>query len=76
MRGMKSKTMDRWELKLQQYNIKFQHVAGKENVVADAISHLKIAYLYEELKDQEMSKAPETIDDIMENLILEIQPHS
>ena len=39
--GMKSKTMDRWALKLQQYNIKFQHVAGKDKVIADAISHLK-----------------------------------
>ena len=51
MTGMKSKTMDRWALLLQQYNIKFQHVAGKDNVVADAISHLKTANLYEEPKD-------------------------
>ena len=73
---MKSKTMDRWAPRLQQYNIKFQHVAGKENIVADTISHLKTANLYEELKDPEVSKTPETIDDIMENLILEIHPHS
>ena len=59
-----------------QYNIKFQHVAGKDNIVAEAIPHLKTANLYEELKDQEMSKTPETIDDIMENIILEIHPQS
>ena len=76
MTGMKSKTMDRWALKLQQCNIKFQHVAGKENIVADATSHFKTAHLYEEQKDREMSKTPESIDDIMENLILEIHPHS
>ena len=76
MTGMKSKTMDRWALKLQQYNIKFQHAAGKDNVVADAISHLKIANLYEEPKDREVSKTPETVDDVLENLILEIHPHS
>ena len=35
--------MDRWALKLQQYNIKFQHVAGKDNVVADANITLKIS---------------------------------
>ena len=64
--------MDRWVLKLQQYNIKFQHVAGKDNVVADTISWLKTANLYEKLKDREVSKTPETVDDIMENLILEI----
>ena len=51
MTGMKSKTMDRWAVKLQQYNIKFQHVAGMDNVVANAISHLKTANLYEEPKD-------------------------
>ena len=38
MTGMKSKPMDRWALELQQYNVKFKHVAGKENLVADAIS--------------------------------------
>ena len=75
MTGMKSKTMDRWAPELQQYNIKFQHVADK-NTIADAISCLKTANLYEELKDQEVSKTPETIEDIMENLILEIHPHS
>ena len=68
--------MDRWALELQQYNIKFQHVAGKDNTVADAISYLKTANLYEEPKDQEVSKTPESTDDIMENLILEIHPHS
>ena len=54
--GMKNKTMDRWALNLQQYNIKYQHVAGKENVIADAISHLKTANLYKEPKDHEMPK--------------------
>ena len=76
MTGMKIKTMDRWALKLQQYNIKFQHVAGKDNIVADAISCLKTANLYEEPKDQEVSKTPETVDDVMENVILEIHPHN
>ena len=76
MTGMKSKTMDRWALKLQQYNLKFQYVAGKDGIVAVAISHLKTANLYEEPKDQEVSETPQSIDDVMENLILEIHPHS
>ena len=58
MMEMKSKTMDRWAPKLQQYNVKFKHVAGKENVVADAISCLKVANLYEELKDHKVSRTP------------------
>ena len=59
MMGMKSKTMERWALELQQYNVKFIHVAGKENVVADAISCLKSANLYEEQKDHKVSKTPQ-----------------
>ena len=74
--GMKSKTMDRWALKLQQYSIKFQHVAVKDNVITDAILCLQTANLYKELKDREVSKTPEFIDNVMENLILEIHPHS
>ena len=51
MTGMKSKTIDRWTLELQQYNIKFQHVVGKDNIVANTILHLKIANLYKRPKD-------------------------
>ena len=32
--------------------------------------------LYKEPQDCEVSKTPETVDDIMENLILEIHPYS
>ena len=37
---------------------------------------LKNSKLYEELKDQEVSKTQESIDDIMKNLIFEIHSHS
>ena len=36
--GMSSTVLDRWALEFQQFNIKFQHIQGKKNVVADAIS--------------------------------------
>ena len=75
MTGMKSQTMDRLALKLKQYNVKFKHVAGKESIVADTISHLKAVNLYEEPEDHEVSRTPESIDDIIKNLILEIHPH-
>ena len=74
--AMKRKIMDRWALKLQQYNVKFQHVAGKDTAVADVISCLKTANLYEKPKDQEVSKTPESVDDIMENVIFEIHSNS
>ena len=67
--------MDIWALELQQYIIKFQHVAGKDNIVADAISHLKTANLYEEPKEQEVSKTMVTTDDIMENISRNTSTH-
>ena len=51
-------------------------LAGKENIVADTISHLKTVNLYEELNDHEMSKTLESTDDVMENLIFKIHSHS
>ena len=76
MTGMKSKTMDRWALELQWYNKKFQHVAGKDNVVVDMISCLKTANLYKGPEDWEVSKTPESVDNIMENFIFEIHSYS
>ena len=46
--GMSSLVLDMWVLELQQYNIKFQHIQGKKNVVADAISQLRILGLYQD----------------------------
>ena len=75
MTGMKSQTMDILALQLQQYNVKFEHIAGKKNAVSNAISWLKAVNLYEEPEDHKVSKTPASIDDIMENLILEVHPH-
>ena len=33
------------------YNVKFEHIAGKKNMVADVISHLKAVNQYEEPED-------------------------
>ena len=75
MTGMKSPTMDRWTLELRQYNVKFEHIADKKNVVTDVISCLKAANMYEEPEDCKVSKIPESVDAIMENLMLEIHHH-
>ena len=39
--NMKNPTLNRWALELTEYNIVFKHIAGKKNVVADAISRLE-----------------------------------
>ena len=64
--GMSSPVLDRWALELQQLDIKFQHIQGKWNVVADAISRLRTLGLY---RDNDNEDEPYTIDDIVENIV-------
>ena len=66
---MSSPVLDRWTLELLQFNIKFQHIQGRQNVVADAISRPKTLGLY---KDNDNEDEPATIDDVVENKIEEI----
>ena len=65
--------LDSWALELQQFNIKFSHIEGKKNVVADTISRLKNLNLYE--KNQEVNSVPSvaTVEDALENLIDEVE---
>ena len=44
--GISSPVLERWALELQQFNIKFQHIQCKKNIVADAISQLRTLGLY------------------------------
>ena len=37
-RGMKIAKLDRWVMLLQEYNITFSHIKGKDNILADTIS--------------------------------------
>ena len=69
---MLSHDLDRWALELQQFNIKFNHIEGRKNVVADAISRLKTMNLYE--KYQEVNPIPsiDTVEDALENIIEEV----
>ena len=66
MTGMSSLVLDRWTLELQQFDIKFQHIQGKQNAVPDAISRLSTLGLY---KDNDNEDEPSTIDDVVENII-------
>ena len=49
---MKNPTLNRWALELNKYNIVFNDIAGKKNVLADAISRLKQKSLYAEPRDK------------------------
>ena len=47
-RGMKIAKLDRRAMLLQEYDIKFLHVKGKANILADAISRLHTVDIYED----------------------------
>ena len=68
--GMSSPLIDRWTFELQQSNIKFQHIQGRKNVVADAISWLRTLGLYQDNGNEDI---PLTTEDVVENIIEEVQ---
>ena len=64
---MSSYVLDRWA-----FQIKFNHIEGKKNVVADAVSRPKTLNLYE--KHQEVDSVPSvgTVAGALENIIEEV----
>ena len=59
--GMSSPVLDRWALELQQFNIKFQHIQGKKNVVAGAISWLRTLGLYQDIDNENILLTTENV---------------
>ena len=41
--------LDQWAVQLADYNITFVHIKGSNNILADAISRLKILDIYKDL---------------------------
>ena len=46
-RGMKIAKLDRWAMLLQEYDITFVHIKGKDNILADTISRLCTLDIYD-----------------------------
>ena len=69
---MLSHVLDRWALELQQFNIKFNHIEGKKNVVAEVISRLKTMNLYKKHQDVNPIPSIDTVADALEIMIEEI----
>ena len=67
--GMSSPVLDWGTLELQQFNIWFEHISGKKNVVADMISRLRTLGLYPDCGNTDLAK---TDDDIVDNVIEEV----
>ena len=58
-----SPVLDRWALELQQFNIKFQHIQGKKNVVADKVSWLRTLGLHQDNCNEDV---PITMEGVIE----------
>ena len=64
--GMSNHVLDWWALQLQQFNVKFEHIQGKKNVVADAISRFRMFVLYHDNNNKEVQLS---LEDAIENII-------
>ena len=67
--GMSSHILDWWALEPQQFNIKFEHIQGKKNLVADVISRLKTSRLHQDYNDEGVKLS---LEYAIENTIEEI----
>ena len=65
--GMSSPVLNCWALELQQFDIQFKHISGK-NVVADTISWLRTLGLYQDNGNDNIAT---TDADLAENIIEE-----
>ena len=59
-RGMKIAKLDRWAMLLQEYDITFVHIKGKDNILANAISRLHTLDIYEKATETQHSPAVKT----------------
>ena len=66
---MSSPVHSHWALEQQQFYIQFEHILGKMNVVADAISRLRTQGLYQDNGNDDIAT---TDDDVVENGIEEL----
>jgi hypothetical protein len=59
----RSARIDRWQLRLAEYNLKFEHIPGGENKIADGLSRLPVSALEVGVAGRE--------DDLVETLVAE-----
>ena len=65
--AISSPVLDHWALELQQFDIQFEHISGKKNVVADVISRLRTLVIYQDNGNDDLAKTDNNmVDNVME----------
>ena len=72
-RGMKIAKLDRWTMLLQEYDITFVHIKGKDNILTNAISRLRTILIYEKAIETQHSHAVKTTTTQQEETVKQIQ---
>ena len=74
--NMKTPTLNRWALELNEYNIVFKYIAGKKNIITDAIFRLKQKNLYTEAMDKNKPTAKGIEDSRSPPPQITLKPHT
>ena len=70
---MKIAKLDRWAMQLQEYDITFVHIKGKDNIHADAISRLCTIDIYEKAIETQHSPITQTATTQLDEAVEQIQ---
>ena len=71
-RGIKIAKLDRWAMLLQEYDITFVHIKGKDNILADAISTLCTIDIYKKAIESQHSHAVKTTNKQLDKTVEQI----
>ena len=72
-REMKIAKLDRWVMLLQEYDITFVHIRGKDNILANAISRLHTIDIYEKAIETQHSYVTKTATTQLDETVEQIQ---
>ena len=67
--------LDRWAMLLQEYDIRFVHIRGKDNILADAISRLCTINIYEDPTEVKLQHPPIPLSKVKSSKVTDNMQH-